>query len=89
MSGSLIVLGDKTSHGGTVVEASAETSVGNVRVARVGDKVSCPIQGHGTCPIVTGDPTMMIDGKPAARHGDQTSCGAVLISSQGLTKDLC
>jgi len=88
MSAGLIVLGDKTSHGGTVVEASAETSVGNVRVARVGDMVSCPRQGHGTCPIVTGDPTMVIDGKPAARHGDKTACGAVLISSQGLTKDL-
>jgi len=89
MSGSLIVLGDKTSHGGTVVQASAETSVNGVRVARVGDMVSCPQQGHGTCPIVTGDPTMMIDGKPAARHGDKTACGAELISSQGLTKDLC
>jgi uncharacterized Zn-binding protein involved in type VI secretion len=88
MSGSLIVLGDKTSHGGTVVEASAETFVGNVGVARVGDMVSCPRQGHGTCAIVTGDPTMMIDGKPVARHGDKTACGAELISSQALTKDL-
>lgn len=89
MSGSLIVLGDKTSHGGKVVQASAETFVGNLPIARVGDMVSCPRQGHGTCAIVTGDPTMMIDGKPAARHGDQTACGAVLISSQTLTKDLC
>jgi uncharacterized Zn-binding protein involved in type VI secretion len=89
MSGSLIVLGDKTSHGGTVVQASAETSVGSVRVARVGDMVSCPQRGHGTCPIVTGDPTMMIDGQPVARHGDKTACGATLISSQGLTSDLC
>lgn len=88
MSGGLIVLGDKTSHGGTVVQASAETFVGSVPVARVGDMVSCPKHGHGTCAIVTGDPTMMIDGKPAARHGDKTACGAELISSQGLTKDL-
>jgi uncharacterized Zn-binding protein involved in type VI secretion len=89
MSKNLIVLGDKTSHGGTVIEASVETSVGNVRVARVGDLVSCPQQGHGTCPIVTGDPTTLIDGKPAARDGDQTACGAKLVSSQGLTADLC
>jgi uncharacterized Zn-binding protein involved in type VI secretion len=32
--------------------------------------------------ISTGDPTVLIDGKPAARHGDVTACGATLISSQ-------
>jgi uncharacterized Zn-binding protein involved in type VI secretion len=89
MSGKLIVIGDKTSHGGTVIEASAESSVGGIRIARVGDMVACPIRYHGTCPIVTGDPTMMIDGKPAARAGDKTACGALLIPSQGLTTDQC
>ncbi len=89
MSRQLIVLGDKTSHGGVVVEASAESSVGNVRIARVGDKVACPIKGHGVCPIVTGDPTFLVDGKPAARAGDMTACGATLIPSQALTSDLC
>ena len=89
MAGSLIILGGKTSHGGTVVEASSETSVGGIRVARVGDMVSCPQRGHGTNAIVTGDITMMIDGKPAARSGDKTACGATLISSQEMTSDLC
>jgi uncharacterized Zn-binding protein involved in type VI secretion len=89
LSRNLIVLGDKTSHGGTVIEASAESSIGNVRIARVGDKVTCPRKGHGTCPIVTGDPTCLIDGKAAAREGDVTSCGAQLISSQITTGDLC
>jgi uncharacterized Zn-binding protein involved in type VI secretion len=89
MAGSLILLGDKTTHGGTVIEASAESSVGGVRIARVGDMVACPIRGHGTCPIVTGDPTMMMDGKPVARAGDVTACGAQLIPSQATTADLC
>ena len=89
MSRSLIVLGDKTSHGGTVIQASAETFVGNVRVARVGDMVSCPQRGHGTCPIVTGDPTMLIEGKPVARAGDKTACGAQLIASQAIAGDMC
>jgi uncharacterized Zn-binding protein involved in type VI secretion len=89
MSRTLIVLGDKTSHGGTVIEASGESSINNVRIARVGDKVACPIRGHGVCPIVTGDPTMMMDGKPVARQGDLTACGAQLIPSQALIKDLC
>jgi len=82
MSGPLIRLGDKTSHGGTVIEASAHTGSGNTAIARVGDKTSCPIKGHGTNPIVSGDATMIVDGKPVARNGDKTSCGAVLIASQ-------
>lgn len=77
-----IVLGDSTSHGGTVVEASQVTFTHNKPIARVGDKVTCPIPGHGTTVIVEGDPTMILDGKPVARHGDKCACGAVLISSQ-------
>ena len=80
-----IVLGDKTSHGGTVIEASGSSATGDVMIARVGDKVSCPKRGHGTCAIISGDPTVIIDGKPVARDGDQTACGAVLIASQGVT----
>lgn len=83
----LIVLGDKTSHGGAVLEGSMETTIDGKPVARVGDKVSCPIPGHGTCPIVSGDPTWIIDGQPAARHGDTTGCGATLISSQTRVQD--
>lgn len=76
------MLGDGTSHGGTVVEASQVTFTHNKPIARVGDKVTCPIPGHGTTVIVEGDPTMILDGKPVARHGDKCACGAVLISSQ-------
>ena len=78
----LIVLGDKTSHGGTVIEGSMTTTIDGKPVARVGDKVSCPIPGHGTCVIVSGDMTWIIDGQAVARHGDMTACGASLISSQ-------
>jgi uncharacterized Zn-binding protein involved in type VI secretion len=31
--------------------------------------------------------TLIIDGKPAARHGDKTACGAVLIAGQQATID--
>ena len=87
MAGPVIRLGDKTSHGGSVLEASAVTDSGGIGVARVGDKVSCPLPGHGTCPIVSGDASWIVDGKPVARHGDKTSCGAVLIASQQATTD--
>ena len=82
MARAWIRLGDKTSHGGTVIQASAYTYSGGIQVARVGDMVQCPKKGHGTCPIVSGDITLIIDGKPVARHGDKTSCGASLIASQ-------
>jgi uncharacterized Zn-binding protein involved in type VI secretion len=88
MSKPFIVVGDKTSHGGTVVEGAPSTTTGGKAIARVGDKVTCPRKGHGkTTVIATGDPTCLIDGKPAARHGDKTACGATLISSQATTID--
>ena len=80
MPGPLIRLGDKTSHGGAVVEASQHSDSGGIPIARMGDKISCPIHGSGT--IASGDTTMLVDGTPVARHGDKTSCGAVLIAGQ-------
>jgi uncharacterized Zn-binding protein involved in type VI secretion len=82
MARPFIVLGDRTDHGGEVVEASAMTDTHGKRIARVGDKVTCPKRNHGPTTIVTGDPTMIIDGKPVARHGDKCACGATLIASQ-------
>jgi uncharacterized Zn-binding protein involved in type VI secretion len=80
-----IVLGDGTDHGGAVIEASQMSDTHGKGIARVGDQVTCPRPGHGTTVIVTGDPTMIIDGKPAARHGDKCACGATLISSQAVS----
>lgn len=77
-----IVLGDRTDHGGVVIEASMMSDTHGKGIARVGDQVTCPIPGHGATVIVSGDPTMIIDGKPAARHGDKCACGATLISGQ-------
>lgn len=82
-----IVLGDATSHGGSVLEGSPTTTINGKPVARVGDKVSCPIPGHGTCAIVSGDASCLVDEKPVARHGDKTACGAQLIGGQALVKD--
>ena len=56
-----IVLGDRTDHGGVVVEASTMTDTHGKGIARVGDRVVCPRRGHGTTVIVTGDPTRLLD----------------------------
>ena len=85
MSGPVIRVGDKTSHGGAVVEGAPHSDSGGIPIARLGDKTTCPIHGSGT--IVSGDMTMMVDGKPAARNGDTTSCGATLIAGQQTTLD--
>jgi len=80
-----IVLGDSTDHGGKVVGSSGTTDTHGQRIARVGDQVTCPRLGQGTTVIVSGDPTMIIDGQPAARHGDKCACGAVLIAAQAVS----
>jgi len=84
----LIVVGDKTDHGGTVIQGSSASDAAGKAIARVGDQVTCPKKGHGgTTVIASGDPSFMLDGQPAARHGDKTACGATLLSSQVLSAD--
>lgn len=78
----VILEGDKTSHGGTVLEGAPTTLVYGRRLARVGDKVSCPLPGHQGCVIVSGDETTLEEGQPIARDGDKVSCGATLIASE-------
>ena len=81
----LIVWGDKTDHGGTVIGSSAVSDTHGKQIARVGDAVSCPKRGHNNVVIVTGDSTFILDGQPVAYDGCKTSCGATLISSQAVT----
>lgn len=84
-----IVLGNKTSHGGVVIGASSTATVNGRGIARVGDKVTCPMKGHGeVTTIITGDPDATIDGKAPARQGDKTACGATLMASQGQAVDM-
>lgn len=75
----VIRLGDPTTHGGVVVSATEHLQMFDKPVARLGDKVTCPIPGHGVCTIVEGDPLWSIDGIPVALEGHKTSCGASLI----------
>jgi len=81
-----IVLGDRTSHGGTVISADYTTDINGKYIARVGDLVVCPRKGcRGTFAITTGAPDMIVTGAAPARHGDKTACGATLISGQATT----
>lgn len=85
MSQPIIVIGDKTSHGGTVVGCAATVDTLGKGWARVGDMVSCP-RCKGMFPICQGDPSLIDDGRAVAYNGCKVACGAVLISSQMLTQ---
>ncbi|MCA1857835.1 PAAR domain-containing protein [Massilia oculi] len=76
----IIRLDDATSHGGKVLSVAAtHFTVGGVAVARVGDRISCPVHGPGS--IVEGEARHTVDGVPVAYEGHKTSCGAMLLPS--------
>lgn len=83
MARNVIVVGDPTSSGGTVVTGTPFTDIDGHAVARIGDQATCP-KHQGTFPIATGDPTVIIDSQPAARHGDKLACGCSLLSARQL-----
>lgn len=80
----LIVIGDKTSHGGTVISCSPTCDTMGKGWARVGDMVACP-RCKGVFPISQGDDNFTDDGRAVAYHGCKVACGATLISSQIMT----
>ena len=82
MSLPLIVMGDKTTHGGTVITADLTFDINGKAVARVGDMTVCP-KCKGVFPIKSGASDLYDGaGSEYARHMDETACGAKLISSQ-------
>jgi uncharacterized Zn-binding protein involved in type VI secretion len=83
MSRKFIVLGDTTTHGGTVITAwgAGRWTIDGKPVACIGDKVFCPLC-KGVYTIVEGasDPDTTLDGKNVAREFDGVDCGAKLVS---------
>lgn len=78
----VIRIGDPTSHGGKVINSSAQhVRVAGRPVALIGDKCTCPMTGHQNCVIVSGSSSHTVNGKAVAYEGDKTSCGATLIST--------
>lgn len=81
----LIVMGDRTTHGGTVISADMTFDINGKCVARVGDMTVCP-KCKGVFPIKSGAGDLVDgSGNGYARHLDSTACGAKLISSQVTT----
>lgn len=68
-----------------LITASANVKINSIGAMRVSDKYSThccgpschqPVQG-------TGSSTVIINGKPAGRIGDKTSCGASVMTGSG------
>jgi uncharacterized Zn-binding protein involved in type VI secretion len=78
-------LNDTTDHGGVIISASPDVFADGIKVARVGDNHSCPIQGHGVTSIETGSNTSFANNKKIARVGDSVGCGATIISGSPTT----
>lgn len=80
-----IVIGDKTTHGGVVLQGSHSMTSGGKPISLEGDLVACP-QCKGNFPIIEGTRIMSSNGRGVALEGMRTACGAVLIASQNLVK---
>lgn len=74
-----IVVGDLTSSSGQVITGTAFTDIDGAAVAREGDHATCPLH-MGVFPIIQGDPSILIDGKPVALHGHYLACGCQVLS---------
>ena len=81
MSKPIIRMGDRTSHGGTVISGDMTWTVYDKAVARAGDLTVCP-KCKGMFPITQGADDLNGFGQAAARQGDKTACGATLIATQ-------
>lgn len=77
----IVLLGDSTSHGGIVISASRTHLIDGIGIARVGDRITCPLPGHGINSIIEGATTYLIGGRMVALHGHRCMCGCTLISS--------
>lgn len=53
--------------------------------ARLSDPTTCPVPGHGTPPIQSGSPDVLVNGLPAARLGDLASCGQAISGAYSST----
>ncbi len=92
MSLKIITVGDETDHGGKVISGSSDHDIRGKAIARLGDKVDCPLfypggKPHGINKIITGHDTLTVNGVPVAVDGCRTECGCKLIGSMPATVD--
>lgn len=80
-----VIIGDKTTHGGIVLQGSHSMFADGKNAAVEGSLVACS-QCKSNFPIIEGSPFMRSNGKRVALEGMKTACGAELIASQNKMK---
>lgn len=50
--------------------------------ARMNDKHTCPVPGHGVNVIVMAEDTVLVAHRGAARVGDRDACGAAIVAGE-------
>lgn len=78
--GKVAVLGELSSHGGTIVSTNQDGTlkVANTAVAVSGALHACPITGHGTTPITPVTVKSYHNGKLIVTEGAFAGCGAII-----------
>jgi len=81
MAKKIALLGDSSTHGGTVVTTNQDGTldVGGVAVAVNGAMHYCPITGHGTTPLTAVTVKSYHNGKLILTTGAIAGCGATLV----------
>jgi uncharacterized Zn-binding protein involved in type VI secretion len=75
-----IVIGDRTSHGGTVISGDPVWTIDGQPVARIGDQVTCPRCKRTSTITYSLYPSVLTNGKPTAYDQAVTDCGAIVYS---------
>lgn len=74
-------VGDRSSHGGTVISANTDElffAAGDT-IAVAGAMHACPLDGHGTTPIIPVISKTYYNGKLILTLGAKAGCGAVIL----------
>lgn len=81
MERAIVCKGDKTTHGGEVIEGIEWAICEGRQIAKIGCMTYCPKCG-GNFPIIEGADAHTFAGEGTALHNMLTACGARLIASQ-------
>ena len=88
IGGNVAVLGDSSSHGGTIISTNQDGTllVAGIAVAVNGAMHSCPISGHGVTAITAVTVRSFQNGKLIITVNATAGCGAVITpASRGVT----
>jgi len=77
MSKSFIVLGDTTTHGGTICEGEPLLSIDGAATVLTGHRFDCPKCGVEA--MLIGTSPVSVLGRSRVLEGDEATCGAIAL----------